>query len=69
MATWDIDNLAKKAYNAYGRKVDFKNYQGNKMPDYYDLPLPIKEAWHAAVLFVISHMQSVLEKEIEGSRK
>ena len=66
MATWDIDNLARKCYQAYGRKVDFKNYQGKPMPDYYDLPHGIKEAWHAVVLFMISNMTASLVKEVQN---
>lgn len=69
MATWDIDRMACKAYEAYGRKVSFKNYQGNPMPEYHDLPIPIKEAWHAIVIYLVANMTSVLEKEIASGKE
>jgi len=44
-----LNRLAIAAYQAYGRITDMKNYQGNPMPEYADLPDPIKAAWRAAV--------------------
>lgn len=37
----------KYLYEVYGDMVDFKNFQGNPMPEYEDLPDAIKEAWEA----------------------
>ena len=37
--------LAKRAYKTYGKAVDFKNYQGNPMPEFDELPEKIKNAW------------------------
>lgn len=37
-------------YKVYGQAVDFKNYQGKPMPDWVDLPDPIKNAWEAVAL-------------------
>lgn len=39
---------AIKAYEAYGKVTDFKNYQGLPMPTWDALPPKIKEAWVAA---------------------
>lgn len=36
------------AYEAYGKVTDFKNFQGNPMPAFKDLPEKIQEAWKAA---------------------
>lgn len=37
----------KDLYQVYGSVVDFKNYQGNSMPEWEDLPLKIIETWNA----------------------
>lgn len=39
---------AQEAYARYGAATDFKNYQGNPMPAFADLPAKIQEAWVAA---------------------
>ncbi|MFN6460835.1 MAG: hypothetical protein RMZ41_003180 [Nostoc sp. DedVER02] len=39
------EELAKKAYIAYGRTTDFRNYQGLPMPEWENLPQSIQEAW------------------------
>lgn len=44
----DRTDLAKLAYHAYGQNTDFKNFQGNPMPQWEDLPDRIKEGWIAA---------------------
>lgn len=36
---------AKAAYRAYGQTTDFKNFQGNPMPEWDALPEKIREAW------------------------
>lgn len=40
--------LAEEAYLAYGKVTDFKNFQGNPMPEFADLPPTIQAAWIAA---------------------
>lgn len=40
-------NHAKRLYEAYGQVTNFKNYQGNPMPTFEDLPDTIKTAWEA----------------------
>lgn len=41
----DDEKLAKRAYEAYGKTVDFKNYQGLPMPKWEDLSTIIRLAW------------------------
>lgn len=38
---------ARVAYHAYGSVTDWKNYQGNPMPEFDNLPPKIREAWEA----------------------
>ena len=40
--------LARVAYQAYGQVTDFKNFRGDPMPDWDDLPEHIQQAWIAA---------------------
>ena len=42
---------AEDTYNHYGAAVDFKNFQGNPMPLFTDLPPAIKKAWHDATRY------------------
>ncbi len=46
----DIESMAIAAYEAYGQTTNFKNFQGNPMPLYTELPEPIKNAWRAAAM-------------------
>lgn len=45
-ATWRA--IAPVAYNAYGSVVGFKNFQGQPMPSFDQLPETIKQAWERA---------------------
>jgi hypothetical protein len=49
----DEKELALIAYTAYGRVTDFKNFQGNPMPQWAELPEKIQEAWIASVQAVL----------------
>jgi hypothetical protein len=40
--------IAKTAYRAYAASTGNKNFRGDPMPDWYDLPQPIRTAWEAA---------------------
>jgi hypothetical protein len=40
--------LAQTAYSAYGSITDYKNYRGEPMPAWDDLPDQIKRAWMSA---------------------
>jgi hypothetical protein len=44
----DQYSTARKAYHAYGKVTDFKNFRGEPMPEFDALPEKIKEAWLAA---------------------
>jgi hypothetical protein len=44
----EMNLLARQAYYAYGSVTDFKNFQGNPMPEWEQLPPKIQEAWGAA---------------------
>lgn len=44
----DKIQLAQVAYNSYGSVTDYKNFQGNPMPSWEQLPPKIQEAWIAA---------------------
>lgn len=50
-------DLAKLAYQAYGRQVYFKNYQGNPMPAWDDLGDAIQDAWVASAVAVENYLQ------------
>lgn len=44
----DNESLGKEAYAAYGRTVDFKNYEGKPMPEWGNLTEKIRLAWMEA---------------------
>lgn len=56
----DYTELARQAYNAYGRETNFKNYQGLAMPAWENLTEPIRVAWTAAVKYAIAEFVSRL---------
>jgi hypothetical protein len=46
---------AKAAYTRYGAVTDFKNFQGNPMPEFEKLPETIQCAWVAVANLEYSH--------------
>lgn len=42
-------NIARQSYGHYGAVTDFKNFRGEPMPRFDDLPANIQKAWHDAV--------------------
>lgn len=48
------DKLAKQCYYGYGSVTDFKNFQGNPMPEWEQLPGKIQEAWKAAARYAFN---------------
>jgi hypothetical protein len=56
---------AQLAYHAYGESTNFKNFQGNPMPAWGDLPERIRVAWGCAVRAVIMEKQAVIKKQQE----
>lgn len=51
----DDEWFGRLAYTAYGTATDNKNYQGNEMPDWYNLPDNIRHAWVCAAQAVIDN--------------
>lgn len=47
--------LAKVAYEAYGKVTDYKNYQGLQMPKWEELSETIQKAWCAAAIAAWKH--------------
>ena len=48
VTTTTPESRGRIAYTAYGRKVNFKNYRGEPMPSFDDLPEETRQAWIAA---------------------
>lgn len=48
MTTTTPQSRARIAYTAYGRVTDFKNFRGEPMPEYDNLPPKIQQAWEKA---------------------
>lgn len=46
------DGLAALGYDAYGRSTGWKNFLGDPMPKWEELPRPIQEAWMAAAVAI-----------------
>ncbi|MNY01330.1 hypothetical protein D3C86_1338580 [compost metagenome] len=42
--------LAERAYRAYALTTNWKNFRGDPMPQFADLPEQIQHAWEAAAL-------------------
>lgn len=49
---FDADDLAGGAYVAYSLSTGNKNFRGEEMPGWYQLPEAIQTAWKEAVRFV-----------------
>jgi hypothetical protein len=49
--------LAKLAYEAYGKVTGGKNFRGEPMPAWDDLPEQIRDAWDAAAGAVVDAWQ------------
>lgn len=47
--TKTLRDLAEEAYQRYGSVTEFKNFRGDQMPNFADLPPNIIRAWEAAV--------------------
>jgi hypothetical protein len=55
-------NLAEQAYNAYSQATGNKNFMGNEMPKFNNLPENIKSAWNNAASEVIRLYHEVAYK-------
>lgn len=56
VATSALDQYAARAYWAYGQFTGNKNFLGNEMPRWEDLPEKIRGAWHATVQHLIDDL-------------
>lgn len=59
-----LDKLAREAYVAYGEVTDFKNYQGEPMPEYEELGETIQRAWRVATATAILAYQDSVDVAI-----
>lgn len=62
----DRERLARIAYSAYEAVTNFKNYQGNPMPEFDALPEKIKEAWVVACEAVVHELFGKWHKNRQG---
>lgn len=60
-----VEQRAKAAYEAYGDFTDNKNFQGNPMPKWEDLPDKIRGAWQAASMELAQLVAGDDEPELE----
>lgn len=58
--------FAKQAYLAYGEVTDFKNFQGEPMPKFEELPERIQNAWKAAAASLIPDTEEVATVNIDA---
>lgn len=47
--------LAEAAYEAYGEAVGWKNFRGDAMPEWHELPEVIQDAWSEAAAASVKH--------------
>lgn len=52
-----MDSPAQVAYGAYGHAVEHKNFRGEAMPEFEDLPEKIQAAWNAAAEAVLDNFR------------
>lgn len=57
-----VVDLAVVAYEAYSKSTGNKNFRGEEMPAYKDLPDNIKEAWRAATQAVAKEVAVQIEQ-------
>jgi len=53
MENTELANLAQIAYEVYAEHQNWKNYQGNPIPQWDQVRDDIKQAWQAAVRAII----------------
>lgn len=52
-----VPNLGEIAYAAYGQSTGNRNFLGDPMPDWSELPDPIQTAWQAAAQAIVDELQ------------
>lgn len=53
VSSFNLQELAQAAYVAYSALTDNKNFRGEEMPAFEDLPIKIKTAWEVSVRHTI----------------
>jgi hypothetical protein len=61
--------VAASAYRAYAASTGNKNFRGDPMPGFDDLPLPIKTAWEAAVRQARDLMETPHDEDAPGEQR
>jgi len=59
----EIMNLACDMYQAYGNKANWKNHQGEPMPQWSELPENIRSYWGAAAACAMRDLVERVEAE------
>lgn len=49
-----VGDLAREGYEAYAESSGNKNFQGNPMPTWDELPEPIRHHWRAAAARILA---------------
>ncbi|MGL5936906.1 MAG: hypothetical protein ACRCZI_14925 [Cetobacterium sp.] len=60
MAVYSEEKSAQVGYEAYSKSVGNKNYLGEDMPTWKELPTPQKVAWIEATAAICSHFNKFL---------
>ncbi len=66
------DVLARQSYQAYGDTVSWKNFRGDPMPKFDDLPEPIRLAWRAAAMAAatgVRRAREVFEEDLKDQMR
>lgn len=62
---WEnLEHAARDAYESYGASVGWKNYRGDAMPAWNALPMPIKQAWGAAVKSTLAKAYRIMAHDL-----
>lgn len=51
-----VARVTEGMYQAYGKTTDFKNFRGDPMPSWDELPVPQREAWVAAAVYAVAEL-------------
>jgi hypothetical protein len=62
-----LDEFARKAYEAYGKVTGYKNYEGNPMPAFDDLGETIQDAWRAAAQAACDAQEAAYSEALANS--
>lgn len=59
------DDVAARAYDAYGASVEYKNFRGDPMPAWDALPAAIQTAWICASQSVASEAVGIVARSVK----